>query len=166
MEGTTRGATADQNIGPPGRDPDCNMASSTRGSNKERVHTARAGPPAAKTPPVGDKAGQRGKGVLPGIRAEESYTPNTTPGGTRRKASGRLSPPAPLPPVVDSGTEGERGRAKWFPGSRVGHSVLFHAVRSVLFHSFLEFLATYETQKNVPFFLKERKRMQRMFHSF
>ena len=24
--------------------------------------------------------------------------------------------------------------------------------RSVLFHSFLEFLATYETQKNVPFF--------------
>ena len=30
--------------------------------------------------------------------------------------------------------------------------------RSILFHSFLEFLATYETQKNVPFFCKERKR--------
>ena len=38
--------------------------------------------------------------------------------------------------------------------------------RYILFRSFLEFLATYETQKNVPFFLKERKRMQRMFRSF
>ena len=38
--------------------------------------------------------------------------------------------------------------------------------RSVLFCSFLEFLATYETQKNVPFFLKERKRTQRTFRSF
>ena len=47
------------------------------------------------------------------------------------------------------------------PG-RVGHSVLFRSVRYVLFRSkkersvlfrfFLEFLATYETQKNVPFF--------------
>ena len=42
---------------------------------------------------------------------------------------------------------------------RVGHRVLFRSVRSVLFHSlkgtfrsFFEFLATYETQKNVPFF--------------
>ena len=41
--------------------------------------------------------------------------------------------------------------------------------RSVLFRSFLEFLATYETQKNAknaPFFLKERKKTQRTFHSF
>ena len=55
------------------------------------------------------------------------------------------------------------------PFARVGHSVLFRSVRYVLFHSkkrmfrsfpffsvlfrsFLEFLATYETQKNVPFF--------------
>ena len=42
---------------------------------------------------------------------------------------------------------------------RVGHHVLFRSVRSVLlkersvlFHSFFVFLATYETQKNVPFF--------------
>ena len=45
---------------------------------------------------------------------------------------------------------------------RVGHRVLFRSKRSVLFHSFkecnilfcsfFEFLATYETQKNVPFF--------------
>ena len=38
------------------------------------------------------------------------------------------------------------------PESRVGHRVLFRSVRSVLFRSFFEFLATYETQKNVPFF--------------
>ena len=63
--------------------------------------------------------------------------------------------------------------------TRVGHSVLFRSVRygrfrskkelSVLFHSFLEFLAAYETQKNaknVPFFLKEGKRTQRTFRSF
>ena len=42
---------------------------------------------------------------------------------------------------------------------RVGHCILFCLVCSVLFHSlkgtfrsFFEFLATYETQKNVPFF--------------
>ena len=42
---------------------------------------------------------------------------------------------------------------------RVGHRVLFCLVRSVLFRSlkgtfrsFFKFLATYETQKNVPFF--------------
>ena len=59
--------------------------------------------------------------------------------------------------------------------SRVGHSVLFRAVRYVLFlskkrmfHSFLfvEFLATYETQKNVPFFCIELKRTQRTLRSF
>ena len=33
--------------------------------------------------------------------------------------------------------------------------------RYVLFRSFLEFLATYETQKNITFFSKERKRTQR-----
>ena len=38
--------------------------------------------------------------------------------------------------------------------------------RSLLFRCFLEFLATYETQKNVPFFSKERKRTQRTFCSF
>ena len=55
-------------------------------------------------------------------------------------------------------------RSRHFFGSRsatlrVGHSVLFYSVRYVLFRSkkrtfrsFLEFLATYETQKNVPFF--------------
>ena len=40
---------------------------------------------------------------------------------------------------------------------------------SVLFHSFLEFLATYETQKNpknTMFFCKERKRTQRTECSF
>ena len=37
---------------------------------------------------------------------------------------------------------------------------------SVLFRSFLEFLATYETQKNVTFFYKERKKMQKTFCSF
>ena len=45
---------------------------------------------------------------------------------------------------------------------RVGHRILFCSVRSVLFRSlkersvlflpFFEFLATYETQNNVPFF--------------
>ena len=61
---------------------------------------------------------------------------------------------------------------------RVGHCVFFRFVRSVLLRSecsvllknatffsvlFSEFLATYETQKDVPFFSKERKRTQ---HSF
>ena len=50
--------------------------------------------------------------------AEESYTPNTTPGGTREEASGRLSPPAPPPPVVNRGTEGEKRGAKWSLGRR------------------------------------------------
>ena len=94
------------------------MASSTRSANEERAHTAGAGTPAARTPPVREEAGPRGKGVLPGIGAEESYTANTTPGGTREEALGRLSPPAPLPPVVNSGTGGERGGAKWSPGRR------------------------------------------------
>ena len=51
------------------------------------------------------------------------------------------------------------------------HSFPFGTLRSkqelsVLFRSFLEFLATDETQKNVPFFSKERKRLQRMQSSF
>ena len=56
--------------------------------------------------------------------------------------------------------------ATWAIG-RVGHSILFHSERSVLFRSFkehsvlfrsfFEFLATYATQKNIPF-RKERKR--------
>ena len=56
---------------------------------------------------------------------------------------------------------------------RVGRFILFRSIqsvlfkeRSVLFRSFFEFLATYETQKNVPFFSKEWKRMQRMLRSF
>ena len=64
---------------------------------------------------------------------------------------------------------------------RVGYRVLFRSVRSILFRSFkersvlfrffFEFLATYETQKNVPFFSVlffciERKRTQRTQHSF
>ena len=62
------------------------------------------------------------------------------------------------------------------PKIRVGHSVLFRSVcyvifrskkeRSVLIHSFLEFLATYETQKNILFFSKELKRTQRTQRSF
>ena len=44
-------------------------------------------------------------------------------------------------------------------------SVLFKE-RSVLFRSFFKFLATSETQKNVPFFYKELKRTQRSFRSF
>ena len=52
--------------------------------------------------------------------------------------------------------------------SWIGHRVLYRSERSVLSHSFkecsvlfrslFEFLATYETEKNVPFFSKERKR--------
>ena len=62
---------------------------------------------------------------------------------------------------------------------RVGHCVLSHSERpglsrsfkerSVLSRSFFEFLATYETQKNVknvPFFCKERERTQRSSRSF
>ena len=76
------------------------------------------------------------------------------------------------------------------PDSRVGHRVLFHSERSVLsrsfkernvlFRSFFEFLATYETQKNdaffsilflrteknaknATFFCKERKRTRERF---
>ena len=59
---------------------------------------------------------------------------------------------------------------------RVGHRVLFHSERSVLFRSFkernvlfcsfFEFLATYATQKNVPFFPKEGKITQKMQRSF
>ena len=80
-----RGVTADPNTGPTGRDPDCNMASSTRGANEERVHTAGAGLPAAKTPLVREEAGPRDQGVLPGVVAEESYTPNTATGGIREE---------------------------------------------------------------------------------
>ena len=66
----------------------------------------------------------------------------------------------------------------WANHSQSGLGTLFFSVRcvtffsvlkkecSVLFHYFLEFLATYETQKNVPFFSKERKRTQRTFPSF
>ena len=95
-----------------------NWASSTKGDNEERVHTTGTGMPAAKTPPVGEEAGPRGTGVLPGVGAEESNTPNTTPGGTREEASGHLPPPAPPPQVVNSATEGERGGAKCSPGRR------------------------------------------------
>ena len=84
------------------------MASSTRGANEEKVHVVGARPPAAKTLLVGEEAGQRDQGVLPRVVAEESYTPNTTPGGTREEVSGRLSLPAPPPPVVNRGTEGKR----------------------------------------------------------
>ena len=63
--------------------------------------------------------------------------------------------------------------ARWWLDGRVGHCVLFRSERSVLFrsfkernflfHSFFEFLATHETQKNAKnatFFsknVKERK---------
>ena len=113
-----RGTTANLNTGPSGRDPDCNMASSTRGANEERVHSTGAGPPAAKTPPVGGEAGPRDKGALPGVVAEESYMPNTTPGGTGEEASDSLSPPAPPPSVVNHGIESGRGGAKWSTGRR------------------------------------------------
>ena len=59
---------------------------------------------------------------------------------------------------------------------RNGHRVLFRSVRSILFRSFkgmfrsfpffFELLVTYETQKNVLFFSKERKWTQRMQNSF
>ena len=62
---------------------------------------------------------------------------------------------------------------------RVGHRVLYHSERSVLSRSFkersvlsrsfFEFLATYETQKNVkdvPFICKERERTPRSSRSF
>ena len=117
MEGTTRGATADPNTVPTGRDPDCNMASPTRGAKEERAYTAGARPPAARTPPAGEEAEPGSKWALPGGGAKENYAANTTPGGTREKASDRLSPPAP-PPVVDSGTRRKRGGAKWSPGRR------------------------------------------------
>ena len=94
------------------------MASSTRSANEERVHAAVAEPPAAKTPLVGEEAGPRDKGALPGDVAEESCTPNITPGVTREEASNRLSPPAPLPPVVNNRIGGERRGAKWSPGRR------------------------------------------------
>ena len=49
--------------------------------------------------------------------------------------------------------------AKYSHNARVGHCVLFCSVGSVLFRSlkgtfrsFFEFLASYETKKNVPFF--------------
>ena len=93
------------------------MASSTRGTNEERVHATGVRPPAAKTP-VGEEDGLRDEGALPGVVAEESYAPSITPGRTREGAVGRLSPPAPLPPVVNHGIEGKRGRAKWSPGRR------------------------------------------------
>ena len=108
MEGTTRGATPDPNTGSTGRDPDCKMASSTRSDNKERAHAAGTGPPAARTPPGGEEAGPRGQGVRPGIGVEEGDMANITPRETREEALGRLSPPAPPPPVVNSGTGGER----------------------------------------------------------
>ena len=95
------------------------MASSTRSANKERAHTAGGGgPPATGTPPVREKAGPRGKGLLPGSGTEKSYTANTTPGGTREEVLGCLSPPVPPPPVGDSGMGGERGGAKGSPGRR------------------------------------------------
>ena len=60
---------------------------------------------------------------------------------------------------------------KFYKSTRVGHSVFsvqnvpFFSVlkreRHVLFRSFLEIFATYETQKNVTFFSKKRKRMER-----
>ena len=70
---------------------------------------------------------------------------------------------------------------QWKGGNYSGLGTPFFSVRyitffsilkkecSVLFHSFLEFLATYETQKNpknTTFFCKERKRTQRTECSF
>ena len=65
-----------------------------------------------------------------------------------------------------------RGKKRWFfaglgtPFFSVRYVTFFSVLKkehSVLFHSFLKFLATNETQKNIPFFLKERNRT---FHSF
>ena len=95
------------------------MASSIRGAIEERVHAAGAGPPATETPLVGEEAGPRDKGALPGGVAEESYIPNTTPEGTREEASDCLSLPAPPPPAVNHRIQGERGRAKWSRAGRV-----------------------------------------------
>ena len=50
--------------------------------------------------------------------AEESYLTNGTPGRTRGETSGRLSPPAPLPPAENDGTGGEGVGAKWSLGRR------------------------------------------------
>ena len=43
---------------------------------------------------------------------------NVTPGRTREEGLGRLSQPAPPPPVMSSGTGSERVGAKWSPGRR------------------------------------------------
>ena len=49
---------------------------------------------------------------------EESYATNGTPGGTREERSGRLSPPAPLPPAMNDGMGSEGVEAKWSRGRR------------------------------------------------
>ena len=58
-----------------------------------------------------------------------------------------------------------QGWAPFFSVRSVTFFSVLKRVCYVLFRSCLEFLATYETQKNVPFFSKERKRTQRMLRS-
>ena len=54
----------------------------------------------------------------------------------------------------------------WAPHSFPFRTFHSYKERNVLFRSFFEFLATYETQKNVLFFSKEQKRTQRTQCSF
>ena len=75
MEGTTRGATANLSTGPTGRDPDCNMASPTRGAKEERALTAGAGSPTARTSPAGEEAEPGSRGALAGLGPRRTTRP-------------------------------------------------------------------------------------------
>ena len=94
------------------------MASPTKGTEEERAPNAGAGPAATRAWLAGGEAEPRSKEALGGVGAAGNNRANTTPGETREEALGRLSPPAPPPPVVDSGKGGERGGAKWSSGRR------------------------------------------------
>ena len=87
------------------------MASSVRGANKETVHAAGVGPPAAETPPAGGEASPKDGGALLRGVAKESCTPSATPGGTSEEASNRLSLPAPPPPEVNCEGRRQEGRS-------------------------------------------------------
>ena len=60
----------------------------------------------------------RVKGALGGGRAEESYSANTTLGGTGEEAQGRLCQATPPLPAAGSEPRGKGERAKWSPGRK------------------------------------------------
>ena len=104
MEGTTRDATANPNIGQTGRYPDCNMASSTRGANEERVHAAGVGPPAAETPPPRHCRPKGQGGTAQGCDRGELHTKHYARGNKR----GGVRPP--LPACATTAGREPRGR--------------------------------------------------------